>query len=189
MASMKVQLTQTERNLGLWWVVATVVGWAIGFFVCEALKPFIYDITHLGGDGLVIGASIGIAQGLVLRRRIGLGWWVLVSSVGFGVGKVLGEAWTQGIPGAVGHGLSGAVIGASIGIAQWLVLRRHVARAEWWVLANIGAWVVGWSLISVAEGSAGLSTVMIYVVGGVGAALAGIITGIALLWVSRPRPA
>jgi hypothetical protein len=190
MASMKLQLSQPERNLGLQWVVATIVGWGIGFFVCEALKPFFYDITHLGGDGLIIGASIGIAQGVVLRRRIAsVGWWVFVTSVGFGVGKAAGEAAVQGMPAALGHALSGAIIGVAIGIAQWLILRRHVSRAEWWVLANIPAWALGWSLISLAEDSAGLSTLMIYVVGGVGAAVAGIITAMTLIWMSRLRPA
>jgi hypothetical protein len=190
MAAMKLQVTQTERYLGLQWVVATTVGWGIGFYVCEALKPFFYDITHIGGDGLIIGASIGIAQGLVLRRRIGsTGWWVLVSSVGFGVGKAAGEAVANGMPTAVAHGLSGAVIGVSVGVAQWLVLRRHVSRAKWWVVTTIAAWAVGWSLISLAEDSAGLSTLMIYVVGGIGAALAGIITGTALIWLWRSRPA
>jgi hypothetical protein len=187
MASMKLASTQAERILGIQWVVATIAGWGIGFYVCEAIKPFLYDITHLGGDGLVIGTGIGVAQGLVLRKRIGsMRWWVLVTIVGFGLGKLIGESVAQGMPAVLGHGLSGAVIGASVGLAQWLVLRRHLARAEAWVLANVAAWAVGWSLISLAEGSA-WSTVMVYAVGGVGAGLAGIITTVALIWVSRGR--
>lgn len=185
MTSMKLQLTQAERNLGLQWVVATVVGWGIGFFVCEAFKAF---LAGLSADGLVIGAFVGIAQGLVLRRRIApMGWWVLVSIIGFGVGKFAGEVAVQGMPTGVGHAVTGAIIGVSIGIAQWLVLRRHVARAEWWVWANIAAWALGWSLISLAENAEGLSTLMVYLVGGIGAAVAGIITGIALVWLSRAR--
>jgi hypothetical protein len=185
MASIKLVSAQAERNLGIQWVVATIVGWGIGFFVCEGLKPFFYDITHLGGDGLIIGGGIGIAQGLVLRKRVAsMRWWVLVSIVGFGLGKLIGEAVAQGMPAALGHGLSGAVIGATLGLAQWLVLRRHVSRADVWVLANVAAWAAGWSLISLAEGSA-WSTVMVYAVGGVGAGLAGIITAVALIWVLR----
>jgi hypothetical protein len=188
MGLMKVQLTQAERNLGLLWVVATTVGWGIGFFVCEALKPFFYDITHLGGDGLIIGVAIGIAQWLVLRRRIAsVGWWWFITSLGFGVGKAAGEAIVQGMPAVIGHALTGAVIGLSVGIAQWLVLRRHVHATEWWLAATIVAWGVGWSLISMVEDAAGLSTLMIYLVGGIGAALAGTITGITLVWLSRPR--
>jgi hypothetical protein len=187
---MNLPSTQAERYLGIQWVVATIVGWAIGFFVCEAIKPFLYDITHLGGDGLVIGAGIGIAQGLVLRKKlVPMGWWVLVTAVGFGLGKLIGESVAQGMPAAVGHGLSGAVIGASVGLAQWLVLRSHHPRAEAWVLANVAAWAVGWSVISLVEEAEGLSTVVVYLIGGAGAAAAAIITGIVLVWLSRARAA
>lgn len=185
---MKLPSTQAERYLAIEWVFATIVGWGIGFFVCEGLKPFFYDITHLGGDGLIIGASIGIAQGLVLRRRIApMGWWVLASALGFGVGKFLGEALAQGMPVVVGSGLAGAIIGASVGATQWLVLRGKAAEAGWWVAANIVGWVIAWSLISLVEGAEGVSTVMVYLIGGAGAAAAGIITGIALVGLSRTR--
>jgi hypothetical protein len=187
---MKLPSTQAERYLAIQWVLASIVGWGIGFFVCEGLKPFFYDITHLGGDGLIIGASIGIAQGLVLRRRMApMGWWVLASALGFGVGKFLGEAAAQGMPAVVGSALTGAIIGASVGVAQWLVLRGKVTGVGWWVAANVVGWAIGWSLISLVEEAEGMSTAMVYLIGGVGAAAAGIITGIALVGLSRARSA
>jgi len=187
---MKFQLTEAERYLAIEWVLASIVGWGIGFFVCEGLKPFFYDITHLGGDGLIIGAAIGIAQGLVVRRRIApMGWWVLASALGFGVGKFLGESAAGGMPAVVGSLLAGAIIGASVGVAQWLVLRGKVTGAGWWLAANIAGWAIGWSLISLVEGAEGLSTVVVYLIGGAGAAAAGIITGIALVGLSRTRTA
>jgi hypothetical protein len=189
-ASMKLPSTQAERYLAIEWVLASIVGWGIGFFVCEGLKPFFYDITHLGGDGLIIGAAIGIAQGLVVRRRIApMGWWVLVSALGFGVGKFLGEAAAGGMPAVVGSLLTGAIIGLSVGVAQWLVLRGKVTGAGWWLAANIVGWAIGWSLISLVEEAEGMSTAMVYLIGGVGAAAAGIITGIALVGLSRTRAA
>ena len=185
MASMKLRLTQTERRLGLPWVIANIVGWVIGFFVCEAVNTFLATFFV---DGLIIGASVGIAQWLVLRRRIApIGWWVVASIVGYGVGKAVGEASVQGIPTVAGLGLIGALIGAFVGIAQWLVLRRHVSLAGWWVLANIAAWALGWSIIGFVEDSAGWPILMVYSVGALGAAVAGTITGIALIWLSRPR--
>jgi hypothetical protein len=185
MAEMRLRLTPTEQRLALQWVTATIVGWVIGFVVCEAVKSF---VATLFVDGLVIGASVGIAQWLVLRRRFSpAGWWVLVSIIGFGVGKAIGEIVVVGVPAVVGHGLSGALIGVSVGIAQWFVLRGHVARAGWWVPANILAWTVGWSIIGLVEEAGGLPTLMVYVVGAIGAAIAGTITGIALIWLSRPR--
>ncbi len=41
----------------------------------------------------------------------------------------------------------GAVGGAVLSFAQWLALRRKVARAGWWIPANMLAWLVGMPLI------------------------------------------
>jgi len=184
---MNLQMTQAERSLGLQWVAVTILGWVIGFFVCEALNEFVRT-TFV--DGLIIGSAVGIAQWLVLRRRFApIGWWVVFSIVGFGVGKAIADAATPGIAATVGYGLSGAVIGVSVGIAQWLVLQRHLPRAGWWVPANVAAWAVGWTVISFAEDAVGWPILTVYVVGTIGAAVAGIITGIALVWLSRPRRA
>ena len=168
------------------------MGWAIGFWVCEAIKPFLYDITHLGGDGLVIGAAIGLTQGIVVsRQRIAsVGAWLVISSVGFGLGKFIGEGVTAGVPATVSHVLTGGVIGASIGVVQWLLLRTPgFSRAGWWLVANMAGWAVAWSLISLAEDAETWSTVMVYIVGGLGAGVAGILTGIALRRMSQRQPA
>lgn len=189
---MSTTSSQTDRSLPIWWVIATIVGWAIGFWVCEAIKPFLYDITHLGGDGLVIGASIGITQGiLVSRHRIAsFGAWLVISSIGFGLGKFIGEAVTAGLPATVSHVLTGAVIGASIGVAQWLLLRTPgLSRTGWWLVANMAGWAVAWSLISLAEDSETWSMPMVYLLGGLGAGVAGILTGMALGRMSQPQPA
>ncbi|MEO8252723.1 MAG: hypothetical protein ABI578_09655 [Chloroflexota bacterium] len=186
MTSMNGQLTQAERNLGLVWVLATVVGWAVGFVVCEALKSF---VSTLFVDGLVIGAFVGIAQGFAVRRLAPMGRWVLVSIIGFGIGLALGEAVAPGASTLGAHALIGAIIGTAAGVAQWLILRRHVARAGWWVPANIVAWTVGWTIIRLAEGLESSPTLVVYLVGAAGAAIAGIITAAALVWLARPaRP-
>ena len=180
-------LTPIERNLGLQWVAATVLGWLVGFVVCEALKRLLASV--LGTDGLVIGTAIGIAQWLVLRRQIApTRWWVFASIIGFGVGKAVGEAVVHGFPTVIGAGLTGAVIGLSLGVAQWLVLRHYVSRAGWWVPATILAWGIGWSVISLVEDVADQSTPVVYVVGATGAAVAGIITALTLIRLRRPGP-
>lgn len=180
------QLTTDERNLGLRWIVAVVAGWAIGFFFCEALEEF---LSTFFVDGLVIGSAMGIAQGLVLRRRIApFIPWVVVSIAGFGIGKFVADAVGPALPGVAAAALSGVVIGLSVGIAQALVLLRRFAQVWWWVVANVVAWAAGWSLISLADGS-DISIAMAYAVGAIGAALVGVITGIALIGLSRhPTP-
>ena len=173
----------SERNLGATWVAATVVGWAIGFFVCEALKAFVSTFLV---DGLIVGTFIGIAQGLVVRRGIApMGWWVFVTIAGFGVGLAAGEALALNLAGPLGVAVTGVIIGAAVGIAQWLVLRRGLAQAVWWIPANIAAWGLGWTLIRLVDDAATTSTLVIYLVGAAGAAVAGIITAIALISLMR----
>jgi hypothetical protein len=185
MTKPQARITRAEWGLWLGWVLATTVGWVVGFALCEGFKDFVESFRS---DGAVIGVSIGIAQWLVLTRRINhAGWWVLASTIGFAVGKALADGIGQADAGAAGLAVGGAAIGASIGIAQWLVLRRHVEQAAWWVLATVAAWAVGWSIASAIDEAAGGPTGMSYLIGASGSAAAGIITGFALAWLLRQR--
>jgi hypothetical protein len=176
-------MSTSERSLGLQWVAATVVGWLIGFAACEALQSF---LTTVFVDGLVIGSAIGVAQWLVLRRQISpVGFWPVASIVGFGAGKALSDSLLPGTATLAGYALSGAVIGAVVGLMQGLVLGRSLRSALWWIPASAVAWGIGWIPIGLAENGAGLSTIGTYLVSAVGAALAGIITGIALILLDR----
>ena len=93
-------LTRVEWGFGLRWVLATTVGWVVGFGICEALKAF---LESLSADGAVIGISVGIMQWLALKRRINrAGWWILASILGFAVGKAVGDNIAQAVSGGCG---------------------------------------------------------------------------------------
>jgi hypothetical protein len=187
MTTLRTPLTRPEWTFGLAWVLATAVGWAIGFAICVAFKNFVESFRS---DGAVIGTCIGITQWLVFRRRSNrVGWWVLASIVGFAIGKAIGDQITQGVSGPIGAALAGAAIGAALGVAQWLVLRRKVAQAGWWVVGTTIAWTLGWSIISTVDETVGGPNATVYLVGGAGAALAGVITAATLIWFFRLRPA
>ena len=167
-----------------WWVLASIVGLAVGFGVGGAVGMAV--------GGAVVGASVGTAQWLVLRRQVSrAAWWVLATTVGFAVGLVVGKAvgGTGDVGFAVGWAVSGAVAGASVGIAQWLVLRWQLSRAGWWVLASIvgfagafPAFAVGMrEAVAFPVASAVLEAVGIAVAG----ALYGAITGGVLVWLLR----
>jgi hypothetical protein len=123
----------------------------------------------------VAGASIGIAQWLVLRRQVSRsGWWVLLSSLGFAVGWLVDVETT----GVVGDASTGVMVGASVGIAQWLVLRRQVSQAGWWVLASSVGFTVTFAVLAAG------------VLPGVGItfgvfAAYGAVTGAVLVWLLR----
>jgi len=130
----------------------------------------------------VFGALIGIAQWFVLWGRIRQsGWWVLATIVGgivgaavvspvvLAIGEAVLGAFREGMAKALFGALVGTVFGASVGIMQWLVLRRQVYRAEGWVLASTVAWAV--------SGAVGTAVVVGIILGA--------FTGIPLLWLLR----
>lgn len=39
------------------------------------------------------------------------------------------------------------IVGALIGLAQWLVLRQMLPRSEWWILASILGWLGSWLIV------------------------------------------
>lgn len=200
------------------WVLATAVGEFVGFAVPAAVGAgAAWTIEKMVGSvaalamlnvmvmvlaGVVEGAVLGFAQWLVLRRYIqnmARREWVLATALAAGV------AWTIGmLPSTLGDlatlipmvlvggaVLLGAVFVASIGFAQWLVLRRYIQNAGWWVLANAVAWPLGVAVpfIGLAMVPEGAHVVVWVVVGVVSGLLMGVvvgaITGMALVWLLR----
>ena len=73
-------------------------------------------------------------------------WWVLANTVGWAVGGYVGVAVVNtDVAWIVGAGACGTVLG----VLQWLVLRRQVARAGRWVLASTVGWIVGGPLAGI----------------------------------------
>jgi hypothetical protein len=138
---------------------------------------------------VVEGSVLGTAQWLVLRRYLpdlAPGTWivataggaVLAYAAGMSIGTALGEGIDlAGVP-VVILALCGilyvAGLGALLGVTQWWVLRRYVARAGWWVAANAGAWILG-----LAVGFAGPALVADWTATGVVVAM-GATTGIVM---------
>ncbi|GAC1678003.1 MAG: hypothetical protein NVS9B8_18710 [Candidatus Limnocylindrales bacterium] len=182
-----MQLTRAEWGLVLRWVLATIIGWIVGFAICEAVvKPIVNALTHFNSDGAVIGTAIGIGQWLVLGRRINRsGWWILASILGFAVGKGVADSVAQTVPGVVGWALGGLAIGLLLGLVQWLVLHAYVREARWWILANAVAWAVGWTVIASVDPEGGTAIGLAYLIGAIGAGIAGVITAAALVWLGR----
>jgi hypothetical protein len=142
--------------------------------------------------GLLCGAMLGGVQWLLLRRHlVPLKGWVLTSTAGFTLGYavvwVLGgasygaEYGHHALPHSLdGAGLpGGALLGALFGAAQWLVLRRSVARASWWVPANAAGFAASWALAATTS----VDDIIAHFVGGalLGAVL-GAVAGGVLLW-------
>jgi hypothetical protein len=145
----------------LWWrwFTITTTGELLGFTV-PALAGALTTAHHLDGRpqalilaaaGAVEGALLGWSQAVVLRRVItGLdtGPWVRATASGavlaYAMGMLPSLLFPLPVPAMVAVGaVAGTVLLASIGTAQWLVLRRYRPHSAWWIATTAGAWILG----------------------------------------------
>ena len=74
-------------------------------------------------------------------QKIGWGFclqWVFFTVVGFFLSLIFVEVGIRPYIGA----LSGAIGGAVVGLAQWLVLRNRIFQSKWWVVVSIVSWLL-----------------------------------------------
>lgn len=212
--------------LGYWAMgngIAESLGLGTTFVLGLAVAPHLGDQTLRGAlltaaiavllGILLEGVTVGLAQGLVLRRRtrlVSVPSWVVATSIGAGVAWLLGMipstviALTQGPsraepaaqPGQVVQWalavVLGLVTGPVLGVAQWTVLRRHFRKAGQWLWANGAAWAVGMPAIFVGmdlvpwEAQSAHRILAIYTVCLVVGLIVGAIHGGFLLRITRP---
>ena len=124
-----------------WWLLASTAGFAVagGGGYGAAVVAFDYSevLEGLGSFAAVLrwtmvvalgGAVTGILQWLVLRGQVSrAGWWVLASTVGWGLGMTAGIAYSW--PGPMWLIVTGAVLGAVMGGALVWLLRQPVPEA------------------------------------------------------------
>jgi hypothetical protein len=187
------------------WFVWTTAGEAAGFALPALVGATTWDapggvaLVALVAAGAVEGAVLGSAQVHVLgpavpalRRTAWVGATAAGAAFAYAVAmtpSALGER-LDSAPGwlLVGLGtLGGLLLLASIGTAQWLVLRRAVPRSASWVLATALAWLAGLAVfLAVAsplwhEGQALAVTVLVGLGAGLlMAATAAAVTGAAM---------
>jgi hypothetical protein len=202
--------TRTRRHILGAWIPAMFAGEAIGFTVPAAAGALVYGVgipawpalpLHVAAGGFE-GAVLAFAQSLVLRRYIaGIDGraWIRNTTVAAIFAWLLGM-----LPSTIGAPLFDHVVwfiplislGAlvllnAIGVAQWLVLRRHVDRAWWWIPGNAAAWILGiaWVFVAMAfvnEADPTWAIALAGVAGGVlMAATVSAVTGLALTAILR----
>jgi hypothetical protein len=167
--------------------------WLLGILLCTAAMFVGYALgsetaRFLGGEpgiwarvgkGLVWGGIIAGLQWPVLRS-VGVHPlpFVVASAVGFAVGYPFGQIvqgffvynwsmhWT-------GYWFAVATFGLSLGCPQWWVFRKHLKRAELWILFSVAGWML--------SGAAWTGPHMDVLDSGV----YGIVAGFGLVWLSR----
>jgi hypothetical protein len=154
-------------GMWLWWILANAVGYAVGVALWQAayaemrltLHLPVSGIALLAGFGVTVGLCAGFAQAFVLRHGVvRAGSWVLAMATGGAAGFLVAAAISGalsealeprfGIPltDAIVVLLFGAIVGAGIGGARWLVLRAYGVLAPLWALASMVGLMIGYSL-------------------------------------------
>jgi hypothetical protein len=162
MRSSAATAAPSAAPLHRWWTVALVAGELVGFvppaLTGAALAAVgVADVVLVAGlvlAGLLEGATIGVAQSLVLARyapAVDRRDWVVATAAAacfaWFVGMAGGAVISAGIAPA---GLVAALLVPAwaaallaMGYAQWRVLRRTVAGSGRWVWVTSGAWALG----------------------------------------------
>lgn len=96
-------------------------------------------------------------------------WWVLLTTVGGGVGFALGLAVAEAASRIFGRPIFEAVLygilGTSVAVLQWLILRAHVTQASRWVLASAVSWISVGALADLVDIKASLAAVWPAIIG------------------------
>jgi len=152
--------SQVER---LQWIALTVLGLVVGLALALPLGAPIFAIAGaMVGTPIVlsiVGLSLGTAQWPVIRRHLSASWlWVVVSGLGMAVGLTAGVILVEQVgrlllggpvnfrmlgvtARAASFATIGVIAGGSLGLAQWLVLRRGAPNCKRWIRVN--AWSLG----------------------------------------------
>ena len=159
-------------------VLAGMVASYALIFVAKGLNPDLNEDRFMGwGLMAVLGAFVGAAQWLVLRRRVPrAGWWIPATAAGLWAGTTLAFRLTgMRLPILPFQLLlGGAVTGFILGLVQLLVLRPGRRGAAIWLLAG----ALGWLLLTFVTGESLDRTTDLFALGAVPAAL----SGLALAW-------
>ena len=143
---------QTTRAF-LSWIVGNLLGW---IFISALLitLPILKSIPSFVAPFLILTIPIGLAQWLVLRRFIPLTLlWVFTILIGWLLSYLIFAA----IPGSLWQIVDDeatatltfmlTVVGAAMGLPQWLILRHKFTKAVLWILGSSLGVGLGFGLV------------------------------------------
>ena len=187
--TMKPQYAFVGSRFWLQWVLASILGFAVGAAMGNAVTDLIFTA--------LFGVAGGFTQWLVLRHRIlGAGWWVLASTLGFAIAPIAALAGVMALSQIMsldGNPLAapillGVLSGVLSAIFPWLILRRQFAQAGWWIPAHLLGSLLGGAMGIVTFH--GVNLIGFYqfdwaAAGAMFGAGLGAVTGITLVWFLR----
>ncbi len=131
-----IPFSEQSRFLILF-TLMTGIGLVVGISINEFLlnlnnSPFFqyagHSATLIFLNNLIVGASLGVFQGLSLRKYLPSWWWIVATGVGCSISAVFASAWFNQIGGVLN-----SIFYIWLGITGWLLLRQNVFAARWWL--------------------------------------------------------
>jgi hypothetical protein len=137
------------------------IGWGIaflGFPPAGALALLLIGRLDSPLEGLlggaVAGVVIGAAQMIALRRRIPISsLWIVATAVGLAVGLALTVIFFGAATTLDATLIRALPTGFILGAAQWIVLRRYIARAYAWIGAATLIYPLAWFITAQVIGN------------------------------------
>lgn len=181
-------------GFGLQWLVTCAVGTAIGgalaFFTMWGAGEAVADSVGEMAGGFVAGGIFGAAfalganagPALLLRRRgvSGARWLVfsgIVAAVSAGTGVALTFNLFDTMSGPATGVFIGLVLGAPMGVVQWVILRQHGVAAGAWPVVSVAAYLLAAFFIGLGSEESAMALIL----GGTGLSVAAV-TAIGATW-------
>ncbi|MGH2808255.1 MAG: hypothetical protein ACRDKT_13380 [Actinomycetota bacterium] len=170
MSGIRIVLVWTGLTL-LAFPLGGLLGWAIGGHV-DSVTPALIG-------GALTGASIGLAQWILLRRDLAVSpAWIVATAIALAAGLAIGAAVVGYETDTGSLVIQGAISGGAVGIAQGLVLRGRYSLWSAWIVAMPAMWALGW-FVTAAGGIAVENQFTVF--GAYGAAAFGVVSGLLLM--------
>jgi hypothetical protein len=193
-----------EWNVWFRWVRYTTLGYILRGLIATATPMRVpLDLMLASVVGALSLGLVAVLQWLILRRYlVELRWlsWVAATVVGqlaalgfmafSAAGSlILGPRVVEFIGVSALRLLTvivlGGLVGAVVGFAQWLVLRRYLAKSAWWVPATFLAGAAVALLTPTGLGSSFGRTATQMIPQLISGVIVGSITGMTLIWLLR----
>jgi hypothetical protein len=178
-------MTTSAREERWFWAAwgAAFLGFPIGGAAATLLVGSIDTIGKAAIAGAVAGGVIGAAQWLVLRRRLPLSaLWIPATAGSMALGLALGHLVLGDGTTTLPLVLGGLIVGAAIGTAQAVLLRRVLPTPVLWAAVVTLGWALAWAV----SAAIGLDLSVNWAVFGSSGALAfQLVTGVTLAYLLR----
>lgn len=186
--------TRFGWGFGLQWLVSCAVGtaisgalafftmWSVGEAVAGAVGEMVGGFVAGGIFGAAFGLGANAGPAFLLERRgfSGTRWLVasiIVASLSAGTAVALLSNLFATLSGPATAVLIGLVLGAPMGIVQWVILRQHDVAADAWPVVSVVAYLLAAYFI----GSGSQDSAMALMLGGVGLSVAAV-TAVGATW-------